>query len=56
MAIASRVTSDELQQATKANTDKIVALESHVESELSDRFRRIQDTVHEQVCITGPKV
>lgn len=48
LAIESRVTSDDLQLAVSATDDKIVAVQSSVESALSDRFRRMQDVVHEQ--------
>lgn len=48
LAIESRVTSDDLQLAVSAIDDKIVAVQSSVESALSDRFRRMQDVVHEQ--------
>lgn len=49
LAIESRVTSDELEQAVGANADKITALQSSVDTALSDRFRRMQDMVHSQV-------
>ena len=48
LAIESRVTSDDLQLAVSATDDKIVAVQSSVDSALSDRFRRMQDVVHEQ--------
>ncbi len=48
LAVESRVTSDDLQQAVSATEDKIVAVQSSVDSALSDRFRRMQDVVHEQ--------
>ncbi|CAM9646003.1 unnamed protein product, partial [Ectocarpus sp. 12 AP-2014] len=50
MAIESRVTSDDLQLAVSAADDKIVAVQSSVESALSDRFRRMQDVVHQQMA------
>lgn len=45
------MTSDELQQAVSSNADKLVALQSSVDTALNDRFRRMQGVVHEQVCI-----
>lgn len=48
LTIESRVTSDDLQLAVSATDDKIVAVKSSVESALSDRFRRMQEVVHEQ--------
>lgn len=50
LAIDARVTSDDLAQAVNANSDKIVAVQSAVDTALSDRFRRMQDMVHAQVC------
>eukprot|EP00752_Nemacystus_decipiens_P004826 g4392.t1 len=50
LAIDSRVTSDDLQLAVSAIDDKIVAVQSSVDSALSDRFRRMQDVVHEQMA------
>lgn len=49
LVIESRVTSDDLQQAVSANTDKIVAVQSSVDSALGDNFRRTQDMVQSQV-------
>lgn len=49
LAIESRVTSDELQQAVGANADRITALQSSVDTALNDRFRRVQDMVQAQV-------
>lgn len=49
LAVESRVTSDDLQLAVSATDDKIAAMQSAVDSALSDRFRRMQDVVHEQV-------
>lgn len=51
LAIESRVTSDDLQLAVSATDDKIVAVQSAVDSALSDRFRRMQDVVHEQARV-----
>lgn len=45
------MTSDDLQLAVSAADDKIVAVQSSVESALSDRFRRMQDVVHQQVTL-----
>ena len=60
LVIESRVTSDDLQQAVSANTDKIVAVQSSVDSALGDNLRRTQDMVQSQVlaltyvvCKTG---
>lgn len=52
LVIESRVTSDDLQQAVSANTDKIIAVQSSVDSALGDNFRRVQDMVQSQVSQT----
>eukprot|EP00904_Undaria_pinnatifida_P002133 jgi/Undpi1/11920/HiC_scaffold_4.g01619.m1 len=49
LVIESRVTSDDLQQAVSANTDKIIAVQSSVDSALGDNFRRVQDMVQSQM-------
>lgn len=54
LAIEARITSDDLEQAVGANSDKIVALQSGVDSALSDRFRRMQDMVQAQVHSNSP--
>lgn len=46
------MTSDDLQQAVSANTDKIVAVQSSVDSALGDNFRRTQDMVQSQVNLS----
>lgn len=56
LAIEARVTSDDLEQAVGANSDKIVALQSGVDSALSDRFRRMQDMVQAQVHSNSPRL
>lgn len=53
LAIESRVTSDDLQLAVSATDDKIAAVQSSVDSALSDRFRRMQNVVHEQARDCG---
>lgn len=53
LAIESRVTSDDLQLAVSATDNKLVAMQSSVDSALSDRFRRMQNVVHEQASKTA---
>ncbi|CAM9607803.1 unnamed protein product [Pylaiella littoralis] len=53
LAIESRVTSDDLQLAVNATDNKLVAMQSSVDSALSDRFRRMQNVVHEQASKTA---